>query len=60
MTSIKRIDRKEFNRIFIEEVTILNNYPLISETNVKKVVKGLISIINKAVDGSILWGRPSV
>ena len=46
------MDGEEFNRIFIEKVSILNNHPLISETNVKKVVKGLISIINKAVDGS--------
>ena len=44
----------------MEEIITLSNHPLISEEDVEEVVEGLISAINRVVDGSTPWARSSV
>ena len=55
----KMIDDKIFNKVFRETSAGLDNYPLTSETDIEATVKDLTRAINRAVDASTPWARPS-
>jgi hypothetical protein len=54
------MDGGKFDRIFAEGVATLDNRPLVFKKDIEEVVEGLISIIDRAIDGSLPWALPSV
>jgi hypothetical protein len=53
------MNEKKFDKTYTEEVAAISDHPLTTRADVEETVDSLIQAINKAIDSSTLWARPS-
>jgi hypothetical protein len=53
------MNKEKFNKVFIEEVTRLNNHRLLLEIDIDRAVETLTTAIYKVIDLSTPWARLS-
>jgi hypothetical protein len=53
------MSKEKFNKVFTEEVTRLNNHPLLLETDIGRAVETLTTAIYKVIDLLTPWARLS-